>query len=160
VFTFVTPRLQLLTLSLLVVAVTSACREIPQSHGGPVRDHVSFVDSLRAKGYGVDPVADVQRPFLRPRGTVLRISGAGLGAPVELESYNYDDRDLGMDGRAAAGQDAAGVGPDGQPRSGPVAWPASPHFFRKERVLVLYPGNDPSVVAVLTDLLGPQFAGT
>jgi hypothetical protein len=150
----------LVTLSLLVLVATSACRDVPQSHGGPVRDHVSFVDSLRAKGYAVDPVSDVTRPFLRPRGTLLRISGAGLSAPVEVESYNYDERDLGIDGRAAAERDAVGIGSDGQPRTGPVAWPAPPHFLRRERVLVLYLGNDPKLIAVLTDLLGPQFAGS
>src|SRR5215472_3491286 len=46
----------------------------PQSHGGPVRDHVSFVDNLRAAGYSVSPSGDVQQPFLRPRGTLLQIS--------------------------------------------------------------------------------------
>jgi hypothetical protein len=154
----VTPK-TILALAFAILVLSSACRDIPQSHGGPVHDHVSFVDALRAKGFAVDPLSDTQRPFLRARGTLLRINGGGVKAPVELESYNYDDRDLGTEGRIAAEQDAAAIQPNGQPRSGPVVWPGPPHFYRNERVLVLYVGSDPKLIAVLTDLLGPQFAG-
>ncbi len=154
----------LLSYALLMAVALAACSRPafgnpPQSHGGPVRDHVSFVDSLRAAGYMVEPLSDVQRPFLRPKGTLLRISGGDVTSPAELESYNYDDRDLGTNGAAAAQADAAQIQPDGQPKTGPVVWPAPPHFFLSERVLVIYVGSDPTVLARLTDLLGPQFAG-
>jgi len=39
------------------------------------------------------------------------------------------------------------------------AYKGEPHFFRKERVLVLYTGEDKAVLNLLTHLLGPQFAG-
>jgi hypothetical protein len=154
----------LLSYALVAAVVLAACSRPafgnpPQSHGGPVRDHVSFVDSLRAAGYMVDPAADLQRPFLRAKGTLLRLSGGDLAAAAEVESYNYDDRDLGTNGAAAAQADAAQIQPDGQPKTGSVAWSAAPHFFLKERVLVLYLGSDPTVLNRLTDLLGPQFAG-
>lgn len=129
------------------------------SHGGPLRDHVSFVDHLRGKGYQVEPVADIRQPFLRAEGTVLRVSAGDIERPVELQSYNYDDTDLGTDGLRAAKEDARKIGPDGQPRSMSVLWAGEPHFFRKERVLVLYIGEDEAVLDLLTDLLGPQFAG-
>lgn len=129
------------------------------SHGGPLRDHVSFVDHLRGKGYHVEPVADVRQPFLRAEGTVLRVGGRDLNRPIELQSYNYDDTDLGEDGLKAAEEDASKIGSDGQPRTMSVLWKGEPHFFRKERVLVLYIGEDKAALDLLTDLLGPQFAG-
>jgi hypothetical protein len=161
-----------IALCLLVsVAALAACEQVghvfplraggspPQSHGGPVRDHVSFVDALRAAGYTVDPVGQVRQPFLRAAGTVLRIGGGGLRGSAEVQSYNYDDRDLGTDGFAAARADADRIQPDGQPSTGRVAWTAPPHFFRKERLLVIYVGADPAVVRLLAVMLGPQFAG-
>ena len=131
----------------------------PQSHGGPVRDHVSFVDALRAAGLGVTIAGRVQQPFLRPRGVVLQLSGADLRGPAELQSHDYDDRDLGTDGLAAARADAAQFQPDGQPRGTQVGWNGPPHVFHKERVLVIYVGDDPAVLRLLTSLLGPQIAG-
>jgi hypothetical protein len=40
-----------------------------------------------------------------------------------------------------------------------ITWIEPPHFFRKERVLVLYIGSDATVLKALHDVLGPQFAG-
>ena len=155
------------TPTLAVVLLITACGQ-PQpatvgieqySHGGPLRDHVSFVDHLRGKGYEVEPVAAVHQPFLRAEGTVLRIRGRDFKRPVDLQSYNYDDTDLGTNGLRAAEVDAGKIGPDGQPRTMSILWKDKPHFYRKERVLVLYVGNEKAVLDLLTDLLGPQFAG-
>jgi hypothetical protein len=38
-------------------------------------------------------------------------------------------------------------------------WIAPPHFFRSGRLIVLYVGEAPSILEMLSDLLGPQFAG-
>jgi hypothetical protein len=38
-------------------------------------------------------------------------------------------------------------------------FPSRPHFFRGNRVIVLYVGTDPAVITPLERLLGPQFAG-
>lgn len=129
------------------------------SHGGPVRDHVSMIDHLRARGYTVEPIGDVEQPFLRAQGTTLRISGGDLQQPAEVQSYDYNDADMGGDGAAAAAADAAQIGPDGNPRTAMISWIAPPHFFLKERAFVLYVGSDPAVLRLLVDTLGPQFAG-
>ena len=130
-----------------------------QSHGGPVKDHVSFVDHLRGQGMTVEIVSDVQQPFLRGRGTLLRVSGAGMNEPAEIQSFNYDDTELATDGVQAAQEDAAGIGPDGNPRTAMVTWVEPPHFFRKERIIAVSVGTDPAVLQLLSDALGPQFAG-
>jgi hypothetical protein len=38
-------------------------------------------------------------------------------------------------------------------------WMAPPHFFRGNRLIVLYLGTDTGVITPLQSLLGPQFAG-
>ena len=130
-----------------------------ETHGEPVVDHVSFVDYLRGKGLTVELAGDVQQPFLRAAGTVLRVSGGDFKQPVDIQSYNYDDTDLGTEGAKAAEEDASQLGPDGNPRTTMITWIAPPHFFRKERIIALYIGDDPAVVQLLAEALGPQFAG-
>ena len=170
-------------LRLLVLLMLSACGQAPQTgtpagsdsvqpdttpsssgqaevtHGGPVEDHTSFVDQLRKTGFTVDPTGPVQQPFLRAQGTTLRISGGGLEQPADVQSYDYTDTDFEANGAAAAEADANGIGPDGNPRTAMISWIEPPHFFRKERVLVLYIGSDAMVLKALQDVLGPQFAG-
>src|SRR5689334_19831336 len=132
---------------------------LASSHGGLIKDHVSFVDALRGQGLTVDIIGDVEQPFLRAKGTRLRISGGSLKQPIDVQSYNYDDTDLGTDGRAAVRADAEQLGANGMPKTATVKWNAPPHWFQAERVIVLYLGDDSAALSLLTSLLGSQFAG-
>ena len=40
-----------------------------------------------------------------------------------------------------------------------IYYAGTPHLFRRDRVLVIYAGEDRAVVMVLTKILGNQFAG-
>lgn len=130
-----------------------------ESHGGAVRDHVSFVDALRARGVSVTVVGQAQQPFLRGNGTQLRLDGAGLATPPVVESYDYNQADLGSDPVRAATEDADSIAADGMPKTVKIAWVATPHFYRAERLVVLYVGTDPTTQKLLSDLMGRQFAG-
>jgi hypothetical protein len=134
------------------------------SHGGPVRDHVSFVDSLRARQLIAEPVRQVKSDLLRGYGTVIALSGGTLPRPAELHSFNYDNTDLGTDGARVAEEDASRISRDGTSATTPTGvvhetYDGAPHFYRRERVIVLYIGDDTTVTGLLTELLGPQFAG-
>lgn len=126
--------------------------QVPQSHGGPVRDHVSFVDALRGQGLRVEILGPVSQPFFTPEGTRLGVSGGSIAGIAEIQSYGYETE-------AAARADAEQLGPDGNPPTMMITWVGPPHFYRKERVIALYVGDDRAVTSVLTSLLGPQFAG-
>ncbi len=145
--------------TMLLLVVACGATTPVASHSRIIKDHVSFVDALRAKGLTVDIVGSVEQPFLQVDGTTLHVSGGGLKEPAELQSFNYDDRDLGTDGLKAAAEDANQIELNGNPRTVRINWIAPPHFFRKERVLVIYLGSDANTLALLTELLGPQFAG-
>jgi hypothetical protein len=40
-----------------------------------------------------------------------------------------------------------------------VSWMATPHFFKKGRILVLYVGDNTETLGLLESVLGAQFAG-
>ena len=40
-----------------------------------------------------------------------------------------------------------------------ITWIDSPHFYQSGKIIVLYVGNTPEVIEILTEVLGPQFAG-
>lgn len=119
---------------------------------GPIADAASLAAALAAGGLAVEPLGPVSQPFLQAEGEVLLLSGGGLAGPAEVQAYAYPDA-------VAAAADAAQIGPGGQPATVSVAWLAPPHFFRQGPLLVLYVGDDPAVLALLTELLGPPFAG-
>ena len=123
-----------------------------EGHGGPVDDQVSLIDHLRGKGLTVEAVGDVQQPFFNAPGTLLRMSGGELTQPVEVQVFAYETVE-------AATADVGQIGPDGSPRTMMITWVAPPHFFHRERIVVLYTGSDPVLLTLLTEALGPQFAG-
>ena len=58
------------------------------------------------------------------------------------------------------GVSAAGISPDGFTVNGAkVSWPDTPHFYKTDRLLVVYVGHDAGVIQALVAALGAQFAG-
>lgn len=122
-------------------------------HGQSVVDTASMIEALRGCGLKVEESGTVEQPFLTPEsGTILRVSGGDLSQPADVQVFEYRDA-------ASARADAAQIGPDGNPTRMMILWIAPPHFFRIDRVIVLYLGEDQVVLDLLTALLGPPFAG-
>lgn len=117
------------------------------SHGGPVKDLVSLVDTLRGAGLAVQPTEAVNQPFFSVPGQALAVNGQNV------QVFEYADA-------AAAQRDARKVAPDGgSVGASMVNWMAPPHFYQKGRVIVLSVGDDAAVKNGLASALGPQFAG-
>ena len=149
VFTFFTLRTVAALACLTVLLVAAACdagpsSNPPSSHGGPVRDQPSLIDALRASGLNVNPVAKVQQPVFSGSGETVQVNNE------TIQVYEYPD------GKAAQ-DDAAKVQPNGTVPGVSVNWPGSPHYYRKERIVVIYPGNDQTVLTALEDALGKPF---
>ena len=55
---------------------------------------------------------------------------------------------------------AADISPSGhRVGRGQYFWVSDPHFYRSDRLIVLYVGRSPAMLDLLTNVLGPQFAG-
>jgi hypothetical protein len=143
-------------LLVLIAVLLTACgtTQGPQSHGGPVQDQVSLIDTLRGKSVTVDITGTMSQPFLKAQsGTAVRISGGSLTTAADLQLFEYGSV-------SAASADAQKISPDGSgTATTKISWVGPPHFFLKGRVMVLYVGSDPAVLTLLQSLLGPQFAG-
>ena len=120
---------------------------------GAITDQASFVAALEACGITVEPGGTISQPFFSPTSAViLRLSGGPLVGPADIQVYEYASAD-------PAESDAAQIEPDGNLRTTIIEWVAPPHFYRAERLIVLYVGEDETTLALLSELLGPQFAG-
>lgn len=125
---------------------TSADTPVAASHGGPVRDYVSFVDHLRGVAT-VTPAGNIERSFFSVGGYAVTV-----GAET-IQVYEYADE-------AAMATDARTVSPDGSTVGHTmVSWIAPPHFYKAGRIIVVYAGSDATTLQRLTQILGAQFAG-
>lgn len=104
-----------------------------------------------------DVVADLART-----GAVVRTIATTIGYPfsvgatrIEVDGHEvlvYEYRDV-----ADREADAAAITEGGEVVNGiPADWTGSPRFWADGRVIVVYLGEDPSVIAHVTEVLGPM----
>ena len=117
------------------------------SHGNPIGGQVEFVDALHAAGATVEPSEPVSQPFFTPEGNILKVNGA------DVQVFEYETAET-MEAEAAQ------VAPDGgSTATTMITWVDTPHFYKAGRIIVLYVGNDETVLSLLEQVLGSQFAG-
>lgn len=69
---------------------------------------------------------------------------------IQIRLYEYGDA-------ASRAAEEATIAMDGwSVNHTPVEWIDDPHFWSKGRVIVLYLGDDPSAIELLTSVLGPE----
>ena len=76
------------------------------SHDGPVKDHVSLVDNLRAAGATVDPAGTVSVDYFAPKGQVLTVNGERVET---FEFVSAEEADAVADGVSASGSSISRV---------------------------------------------------
>lgn len=116
----------------------------PQATGNEIE---ALIASLKAAAASVELDGTISQSFFTPLGQIIRVNGQ------DVQVFVYTDE-------AAAQGAAAQVSPDGSAvGSEQVAWVATPHFFRQGKLIVLYVGDEATVLQVLQSALGEQFAG-
>jgi hypothetical protein len=112
-----------------------------------VLDFQDFADALESAGATVGREGEIDQPFFSVPGQVITINGESV------QVFEYADT-----GQADAEADQ--VAPDGSSIGTTMtSWIGPPHFYRAGRLIVLYVGEDQSVIELLETFLGPQFAG-
>jgi len=102
---------------------------------------------LRAAGVKVEPGGRVSQPFFSVGGQILAVEGE------DVQVFRYATA-------RAAGREAGRVSPDGSSvGTNMMSWMSTPHFFRKDNLIVLYVGDNAAVLRALAAVLGAQFAG-
>ncbi len=116
------------------------------SHGGPAVDYVSLIDNLRVNAT-VNPEGEIEQPFFSVTGFSIQVNGAS----IQVFEYNSAED---------AEADASLVSPDGSSIGTSMPfWVDVPHFYYKEKIIVLYVGDDPAIEELLESVLESQFAG-
>jgi hypothetical protein len=129
---------------LLSICVSSGIAAASAAGGA---DYASLVESLRAARISVKAGGSVEQPFFSVKGKVISL----YGDHVQIFEYRNSAR---------ADSDAALVSADGRTvGTTKPHWLGPPHFFKKDRLIVLYLGDDAKILQALESRLGRQFAG-
>lgn len=141
----------LLTALLAPAQITQRSKPIPRNRSVKAKSNMELsrlVASLRAQGARIALTNEkVSQPFFSRAGRVMTVNGEG----VQVFEYSH---------ALAADKEAKLVSSDGM-RIGTTkpSWMAPPHFFQSGRLIVLYVGNEQTIVRILEGAIGRQFAG-
>lgn len=139
----------------LLAMILVACAKQPAAQAGDptkmssgiVKDQASLIGALQSSGAKVETGDTVDQPFFSVKGQTLRVNGA------DMQVFEYPSTE-------ALEAEAKMVAPDGgSVGTSMVSWVSTPHFYKADRVLVLYVGDDATTLSLLKGILGEQFAG-
>lgn len=117
------------------------------SHNRQVTDYVSLIDNLRVSGATVSPTGNISQPFFSVQGYIISVNDE------QIQVFEYSDKD-------ATEQDAKLVSLDGSSVGlSMILWVDTPHFYKTDKLIVIYIGDDSTINNILENLLGTQFAG-
>ena len=132
--------------ALLVVSL--ACGGGGDEGPEPVTDYRSLVDSLRSLEAKVGIRGfSAQSFFIGTQGRLLDVNNEDVRV---FQFRSVEDADAAS-GTVSA--DGSSIG------TTTMSWDAPPHFYKGGILIVLYVGSASSVVNVLEEAMGPQFAG-
>jgi hypothetical protein len=112
-----------------------------------VDDLNTLMAALQAADVKVEPGDSVNQPFLSVQGQAVKVNGQ------DVQVFLYDNAPALEAEAAKIAPDASTIG------TNMPSWMSDPHFYKLGRMLVLYVGQDPTVIEQLNRVLGPQFAG-
>ena len=108
---------------------------------------VIIIDSLLATGALVEPVGEISQSFFSVKGFRFKVNDE------IIQTFEYMNT-------TAADAEAALISPDGRSvGTSMIRWVATPHFYKKERLIVLHIGDTAAIMDALESALGSQFAG-
>jgi hypothetical protein len=108
---------------------------------------LGLMNNLRATGAQVEIGNETSQPFFAVKGKIVKLNGN------DVQVFEYADTN-------AANADAARVSRDGSSIGTTMAtWMSTPHFFKKDNLIVLYVRDTKTVLDALAQVLGAQFAG-
>jgi hypothetical protein len=129
------------------LATEALSTESPVTQSSAVDDKESFISALESSGATVEMGKSISQAFFSPEGRIIKVNGA------DVQAFEYESAE-------AMEKEASQVAPDGGSiGTSMVTWIDTPHFYKAGRIIVLYVGGDQTILSLLENMLGPQFAG-
>ena len=128
--------------AMLTLAACSGGSASAQGYGT-----TEFLQELREKGAEAESGESIEQPFFSVIGDTVQLNGENL------QVFEYDSAETMESDAVLVDADGGSIG------TSMVSWMATPHFFKKGRILVLYVGDNTETLGLLESVLGAQFAG-
>ena len=146
-------RYLLLVFLLTLVFILSGCggwaeSSKPGAATPGVDDQASLITALQSAGATAEAVDTITQAFFSPEGVFVTINGE-----EDIQVFEYKNAEAMESEAAQVASDGGSVG------TSMMMWVDKPHFYKSGRIIVLYIGSNTTILELLNEVMGPQFAG-
>ncbi len=141
------PLIMHIVLALTLSSCGTSTTVTPSSEPLTVQDQASLLNTLQAAGATVETGDSITQEFFSPEGQTVKVNGA------DLQVFEYENSEAMEKEASQVASDGGSIG------TSMVNWVDAPHFYKSGRIIVLYIGNNETVLALLEKIMGKQFAG-
>lgn len=135
-----------LSITLLALISAVGCHTPVAPDGATTID--ALVASLRQQGAKVERIEILPRsayPFFSTQAVRLQVNG------IDVQVFEFSSA-------AESDANARNISPTGTPvGASQITWVDTPHFYRRDRLIVLYAGQSAELRHLLENVLGPAF---
>lgn len=107
----------------------------------------TFISDLKGTGAEVVTGGTVEQPYFSVAARILKVNGE------EVQVFEYPYASTANTQASRVSDTGSSIG------TSMISWPNTPHFFKKNGLIVLYVGRNQSILDALKKVLGEQFAG-
>jgi len=123
----------------------------------PVTDYSTLLRYLRDSGASIGEAGEIhQYAFLDIEGRRVTVNES------TIEVYEYANSEVMESEASCVWSDGYSITKDlegGRSMVKGVGWIDTPHFYKAGRIIIIYIGNNSSMISLLENALGEQFAG-
>ncbi len=130
-----------------VVGVIALFGCTSQKQNNDVYDYEKFLEELRTNGASVGDAGEIEQAFFSVKGKVVKVNGE------DLQVFEYEGEEETNSQASLVSTDGSSIG------TSMVSWIDEPHFYKRGRIIVIYIGQNPTTIELISGILGEQFAG-
>lgn len=123
---------------LSVVGCTSAVK---------IDNYDDLLNKLESSKLEVETGQDVSQAFFSVGGKIIKVSNE------DIQVFEYPDKSKADADINLISADGGTIG------TNMITWVSDPHFYRTDKMLILYVGINEEIIGLLNEILGLQFAG-
>lgn len=127
---------------------TLSALHLPIGTVKPALEYSRLIGKLRSQGANVKSSKEkVRQPFFSVTGRIMKVNGEAL------QVFEYSNLAITQAQAKQVSLDGKTIG------NSKPSWMSTPHFFKSQKLIVIYVGDDQTILKILQAELGNQFAG-
>jgi hypothetical protein len=106
-----------------------------------------LLNKLKSSKLEVEKAGNISQVFFSVEGRIIKIDNE------DIQVFEYPDKSKADSDIVLISADGSTIG------TNMITWVSDPHFYRTDKLLILYIGTNEEIIELLNEGLGPQFAG-